>query len=411
MNAKIENLTEVINQKEAELQKLYAELNRTKSVETLEKIVKLEDEVQLLRSELEFYKRQKTVKEILKRYQRNLYTTYDTKAIVNNYTTDIQRLLPANRINRKIKTSSDIAGLYWYLAEDTFNKIMDLEYELQTTFEKIKNNQASINNALQIIKEKRKLWNEIYQYLRKRDELYAYEALEETRRNQILYNTMIGIVPLSSTPSPWECWKKTENGNIVYVCREIRKGEVVSCCPDPLGHPLGDGTRFINLRPAVVWIGMYSDTYPSGSSHVADYCLYKFPSSNNPSVIFETYKPYVDYMSRKYNLNIRSIQIKFFYTATAYNREAHVYQQTHLIFQYNCYMSTGYCHPSKSWLRELPTNPQNPPYSMVTNLMVWPYVLACKYKGDCGLACEWANAHCRGCFAPDDTASQYFAKK
>ena len=36
-------LTKAINQKEAELQKLYAELDRTKSVETLEK---LEDGVQ-----------------------------------------------------------------------------------------------------------------------------------------------------------------------------------------------------------------------------------------------------------------------------------------------------------------------------------------------------------------------------
>ncbi|MDK2853908.1 MAG: hypothetical protein PWQ92_802 [Thermococcaceae archaeon] len=59
INLKIENLTRLINQKEAELHKLYAELNKTKSVETLEKIVKLEDEIQLLKSEKAFYERRK----------------------------------------------------------------------------------------------------------------------------------------------------------------------------------------------------------------------------------------------------------------------------------------------------------------------------------------------------------------
>ena len=56
VNEKIENLAKVINQKEVELRKLYAELNRAKSVETLERIVKLEDGVQLLKSEREFTK-------------------------------------------------------------------------------------------------------------------------------------------------------------------------------------------------------------------------------------------------------------------------------------------------------------------------------------------------------------------
>jgi len=407
VNLKIENLTRIINQKEAELQKLYAEFNRTKSIKTLEKIVKLEDDIQLLKSEREFYKRQKIIGRILNRYSgKNLYTIYDSRVIIDNYTKEVQKLLPM--MNKTIETPSELAELYWNLAQDTFNEIMTLETNLQIIFKKLNKKQDLSVYIPPFLKEKRKLWNKIYQYLRKRDELYTYAALEKTRREQIPRIGMFGIVPLSSSPSPWECWV-TSGG--VHVCREIEKGEVVNCCPDPLGHPLGDGTNFVNLRPSAVWIGMYSDTYPSGDSHVADYCLYKFPSSNTPSVIFETYKPYVDYMSGKYNLNIRSIQIKFFYTATAYNMEVHTYQQTHLIFQYNCYMSTGYCQPSASWLRELPANPQNPPYSMVTNLMVWPYVLACKYKGDCGLACEWANGHCRGCFAPDDTASQYFAKK
>jgi len=68
VNLKIENLTRIINQKEAELQKLYAEFNRTKSIKTLEKIVKLEDDIQLLKSEREFYKRQKIIGRILNRY-------------------------------------------------------------------------------------------------------------------------------------------------------------------------------------------------------------------------------------------------------------------------------------------------------------------------------------------------------
>jgi len=70
VNAKIENLTKVINQKEAELKKLYAELNGTKSIETLEKIIKLEDEVQGLKSEREAYKRQKLSLELTKKYTR-----------------------------------------------------------------------------------------------------------------------------------------------------------------------------------------------------------------------------------------------------------------------------------------------------------------------------------------------------
>lgn len=157
-NAKIENLTRLINQKEAELHKLYAELNKTKSVETLEKIVKLEDEIQLLKSEREFYERQKIIGRILNRYSgKNLYTIYDSKGIMDNYTHEVQKLSPM--MNKTIETPNELAELYWNLAQDTFNEIMALETNLQTIFKKINDKQDLSGRIFRLFNEKRKLWN------------------------------------------------------------------------------------------------------------------------------------------------------------------------------------------------------------------------------------------------------------
>ena len=132
VNLRIENLTRVINQKEAELQKLYAELSKSKSVETLEKIVKLEDEVQLLKSELEAYKRQKLSLEFVKKYTRK--TSYGVEILY--YRLPREDVLVRQYIEKVHPVRKDV-DLDWFIAyyrqagELTFDEYVETDMRLR----------------------------------------------------------------------------------------------------------------------------------------------------------------------------------------------------------------------------------------------------------------------------------------
>ncbi len=103
------------------------------------------------------------------------------------------------------------------------------------------------------------------------------------------------------------------------------------------------------------------------------------------------------------------IQIKYFYSGQAYNPYTGSYQKAVLIWQFDC--DEGGCFLT-SYNPHLP-DPNNPtyiPYVYTTLLRVDWYNLYdnCCYGPD-NPECNWANGHCYGCFAPDDSASQNFA--
>ncbi|WP_324734772.1 hypothetical protein VFC49_05980 [Thermococcus sp. SY098] len=410
VDAKIENLTKVINQKEVELQKLYAELNRTKSVEILEKIVKLEDEVQLLKSQREFYKRRKNDLKLIKKY--TVKTLYGLKVLYYKLppkkhviAIHVQEI---KKINPKFNASSveELITFYRQASELTFYKTALIDLKISSEFE---SDMYNMTLVVQLLQKRKYLWNKIYEYLTKRDELYTLSRLWDTQNYQIEPKIL---------DVPDFCYY---NGRI-WICSEIREGYLQDeeCCLTYYGikQPLPENVEitFTNVEPTVVWIGMYSSQNPDISFHFADWCTYTFPSDNDENTIKTLYWDTAYELARSLGEPLRSIQIKFFYKAYAQNPDSGDIQEANLIYQYECYYTsagTVGCWPSPGYGgTKLPLNPLNPGI-IKTEVTVFPYYLACKCYGDCGgYGCsyaKWANGHCNGCFAPDESTSQNFA--
>ena len=197
VNEKIENLTKVINQKEAELQKLYAELNRTKSIETLEKIIKLEDEARVLGSELEFYKRRKLGLELLKEYTRNAacglqvlyYRLPREDELVKQY---IEKVHPV----RKDVDLDWFIAYYRQAGELTFDEYIETDMKLREALKEVKTGNATINDALELVEKRKRIWDRVYAYLEERDKLQTLKRLKELGKQQTILKT-IGIQPLA----------------------------------------------------------------------------------------------------------------------------------------------------------------------------------------------------------------------
>ncbi len=148
VNAKIENLTKVINQKEVELQKLYAELNRTKSVEILEKIVKLEREVQGLKIFLATYQADKEKLIFFKKYTRK--TPYGLQILYYQLPKESEILKEYIKKVHPVRKDVDLEwfqGYYLQAKELIMYKRLLADVEIKRKLEELKkNNQSNLND-------------------------------------------------------------------------------------------------------------------------------------------------------------------------------------------------------------------------------------------------------------------------
>ena len=403
VNAEIENLTKVINQKEAELQKLYAELSKSKSVETLEKIVKLEDEVQLLKSELEAYKRQKLSLEFVKKYTRK--TSYGVEILY--YRLPREDVLVRQYIEKVHPVRKDV-DLDWFIAfyrqagELTFDEYVETDMRLRETLKEIKAGNVAVEDALELIEKRKEIWDRIYAYLEERDKLQTLKKLKELGKQQTIMKTT-GIQPLAISNIIYYSELGTR-----YACSQVSIGGVLYCGGD---NPLKDTlppyyvspVEYRDLEPIAVWVGVYASDTPNSDYYLGQFCIYTFKKESELHYYWER--------ARNYDVRAKSIQIKYFYDGIAYNPKTSEEQVANLIWQFEC-------NANRCWLTSyrphLP-NPDNPYYIPNDEYMLYVYwrVLnsnCCRSSSshDNPYGCLWANGHCNGCFAPDDSASQYF---
>ncbi|MCO6040634.1 hypothetical protein [Thermococcus alcaliphilus] len=395
-NAKIENLTRLINQKEAELHKLYAELNKTKSVETLEKIIEMRNELRPFQNMKMAFERQRLSLELVKKYTRR--TPYGVEVLY--YRLPREDELVKQYIEKVHPVRKDV-DLDWFIAyyrqaeENTFYEYSVMNMQLKNM---VKEGIVDIQDALDIIKTEDKLWDKIYSYLEEKTKLETLKRLKTIGRKQTIMKTM-GIEPLyinyggiseryGNCPiSPYSPYKCGDN----YLTETLP------------AHDSGISVTFIGLQPVALWVGMYTVNPDNTLKYIGEYCRYSdyFKPENKLHEFFD--------IARSYDSSTERIQIKYFYSGQAYNPYTGSYQKAVLIWQFDC--DEGGCFLT-SYNPHLP-DPNNPtyiPYVYTTLLRVDWYNLYdnCCYGPD-NPECNWANGHCYGCFAPDDSASQNFA--
>jgi len=404
INVTIQKLTLNITQKENKLKELSKEIETTRDLPLLKEIVRLHREIEVLKSKRAFYQRKAENIQIYKRYL-NGENIEVTSVELNKY----KRIMPNFE---DVRNPNDAIMKLSVMGEMTFDKIVLIDDKINNILKNISSGTATgddvITKVFSLINNQSILW----------DQLRDYAALRDNLRTRSFLSKNSNSLATSSN-SDHNCQLKS-NGKI--NCREIQKGyyEDFECCLSfyRVLSPLKSYQTytFIGLRPVAVWVGMYSSGFPDRNYHVGDWCTYTFPSDNRESTIINIYWETAQEIGRNWARTVRSIQIKFFYSARVYRQETRQYEETNLIFQYDCYFSEGSvrCLPSPSYGKYLFTNPQSPPYRYTTKIVTNPYWLVCKYGGDCkGYGCQyskWANSHCGGCFAPDKSASQYFAK-
>jgi len=403
INLKIENLTRLINQNEAELQKLYTELNRTKSVETLEKIVKLEDEVQLLKSELEAYKRQKLSLELVKKYTRK--TPYGVEVLY--YRLPREDVLVRQYIEKVHPVRKDV-DLEWFIAfyrqagELTFDEYIETDMKLKETIKEIKAGNATVEDALGLIEKKKQIWDRIYAYLEERDKLQTLKKLKELGRKQTIMKTA-GIQPLA-----YNFGGINEGSSCLSVTCYFDYGDkdTLPGVNDPSNAESAPLVYYSFFYPVAVWVGLYDSSSPNATKFWGEYCTYEFPSTSTDV------KKYWDWAVEKANSrgfysfkDAGSIQVKLFYDGSAYNPKEGTYQESNIIWQFEC-NKTG-CWVINYRLKLL-SEPDLGHYAEYYKLYVYAGVLSCCKNGDVGSFCKWANRHCGGCFAPDESKSQNF---
>ncbi|CAD5243664.1 conserved exported protein of unknown function [Thermococcus camini] len=405
INITLWGLTLEISQKESQLYRLSKEVNITKDSQLLKRVVELYREVELLKSKRAFYQRKWQSIWLYKQYLNGEYIELTTK--------DLEEYKDKMAPLQNIKTPEDAITRLSVAGEMTFDRIILIDSEINKILENATNSKNVADNVITrvflLINNESVLWNKLREYTSLRDELQAKFLLLKsnsyTPTNDVSHNCQL------------------KNRNVKKVnCREIQKGynEDFECCLSfyRMLSPLESYQTytFVSLRPVAVWVGMYDSDFPSIGSHRGDWCTYTFPQDNKESTIRTLYWNTAQEISRKWGLNVKSIQIKFFYSARVYRQETRKYEETNLIFEYNCYLSgdSVRCLPSPSYGKSLFVNPKSPPYRYTTKIVTNPYWLACRSGGNCnGYGCQyakWANAHCGGCFAPDKSASQYFAK-
>ncbi|EHR77850.2 hypothetical protein OCC_03172 [Thermococcus litoralis DSM 5473] len=379
-NAKIENLTRLINQKEAELHKLYAELNKTKSIETLEKIVKLEDEIQLLKSDLEFYKRQELSLELIKKYTRR--TPYGVEVLY--YRLPREDELVKQYIEKVHPVRKDV-DLDWFIAfyrqagELTFDEYVVTDMKLRETIGEIKAGNATVEDALGLIEEKKQIWDRIYAYLGERDKLQTLKKLKELGRKQTIMKTT-GVEPLSIDVGISRGW-----GCQLHYCF----GESSPALPSQ--------AYLYDFQKVAVWVGMYTSSTPNMNYFYDEYCTYDFTSTYDIHEYWDkavelTYDPILG------GSPVHSIQVKWFFSAYDSDDVKH-----DIIWQFecdatHCWLTTGRA--------DLP-DPNLVPWGTY-KLDVFENYLDCCRGCLIGCQCHWCNTHCSGCFACDPSGAQNF---
>ena len=392
VNARIGNLTKVINQKEAELQKFYAELNRTKSIETLEKIIKLEDEARVLGSELEFYKRRKLGLELIKKYTRK--TPYGLQVLY--YRLPREDELVKQYIEKVHPVRKDV-DLDWFIAyytqaaELTFDEYFEADIELNL---RLKSGNITDKEAIQLLNKRKKLSEEIFEYLKERDKLQTIKNLNELGRKQLMMKT-IGVEPLGIYG--------ISQGYSCNTCPS--KATLLPSTSNPEGTP-GTSVYYYYASPVAVWVGMHITETPQESGYIGQYCTYELPSSKTDVRKYWWWaESKFEEICKDCEFDLESIQVKVFYAGLARNSNSGQDQRANLIWQFECNKNECYL---TSYRPELRDNPDDPIIGEYFLLYVNPYCLACCNGGDVGSTCLWSNRHCSGCFAPDASASQYF---
>ncbi|HIH72173.1 MAG TPA: hypothetical protein HA300_02205 [Thermococcaceae archaeon] len=405
VNLKIENLTKLINQKEAELQGLYAELNKTKSVETLEKIVKLEDEAQLLKSDLEFYKRQELSLELIKKYTRR--TPYGVEVLY--YRLPREDELVREYIEKVHSVRKDV-DLKWFIAfyrqagELTFDEYVVTDMKLREVIKEIKAGNATVEDALKLIRQRKEIWDRIYAYLEERDKLQTFKNLKELGRKQTIMKTM-GI-------EPYGIYSNVTYYNelgVKYSCAEIIIDGIPYCGANPLKQTLPSYTypgtpSFKDLTPIAVWVGVYSSSEPNTDYYLGEFCTYTFKKESKLHEYWE--------LAKYYDSRAKSVQIKYFYDGIAYNPSTGEYQIANLIWQFECNSATNCWVTSYRPRLPDPNDPLTIPNGEYV-IRVFSRALrsnCCRSSSshDNPYGCHWSNGHCNACFAPDDSASQNF---
>jgi len=381
VNAKIENLTRVINQKEAELQELYVELNKTKSVGTLEKIVKLEDEVRGLKSEREAYKRQRLSLEFVKKYTRK--TPHGVEVLY--YRLPKEDVLVREYVEKVHPVRKDV-DLDWFIAyyrqagELTFDEYVETDMRLREILKEIRSGNATVEEALKLIQKRKRIWNEIYAYLEERVKLETIKRLKEIGKQQTIMKTTIGIEPLAIDVGISNGW-----GCSLHYCF----GESAPVLPTQ--------AYLHSFQKVAVWVGMYTSPTPNINYFYDEYCTYEFTSTSNIHEYWETameltYDPILG------DSPVNSIQVKWFFSAYDSSNVKH-----DIIWQFecdatHCWLTTGRA--------DLP-NPDLVPWGTY-ELDIFENYLACCRGCLIGCQCHWCNTHCGGCFACDPSRAQNF---
>lgn len=338
VNLRIQNLTGVINQREAELQELYVGFNG--SPEVLRRIVKLEDEVQELKSEEEAYERQKLSLELIKRY--TVKTPYGLQILYYNLPEEDEVV---KEYAEKIHPARKDIDLNWLIAyyrqagELTFDEYIEVDSRLR---EAVKVGEG--DEALKLLQKRRQIQDKIYVFAKEKTKLETLQKLETLGEQQTIMKKL-KIQPLTTSLKfdfGWyDGWGERYgncNSGYIPVCGRY---SLKSWLPES-GEDWGENpVYFRDLRSAAVWIGIYTTSEPSYSSFEAQYCTHEFFSTSRDGDMRIYWTRAVDLMESEGYPNFEnygSIQIKYFYAGEAYNSRPsdRSYQKANLIFQFEC---------------------------------------------------------------------------
>ncbi|NJE61419.1 hypothetical protein [Thermococcus sp. 21S7] len=421
LTANITNLTNTIGQKRLKLKTLYGEWSVTKNTSVLFEIVKLKDEIRLLTNELKYLERQKLSLQLAQNY--TVQTPYGKKILY--YKLPSESTIVQEHIKKVHPVRTDV-DLEWFIAyyrqaaELTFTEVVQTDMRMRELLKKVEAGNYTddtISEIFTLLDKREKLWNEIYRFTEEKEKLQTIQTLRETGRKQILIASATGVEPLA-----------INFGGIAQgdSCSE-------SICMDAYGlaPPLpgvfnkayassAPVVHYTYISPVAVWVGIYESSIPNKDYYWGQYCTYDFPKSSTD------FKKYWDRAVQLYPAlpDIGgSMEIKLFYRGWAYNTNSNPvphstagmstgssngrFQESNLIWQVEC-------NKNGCWVVSYYQLPLSNPGTSHSDIYVRLYINfqwlrdRCCKGGDVGNMCKWANGHCGGCFAPDESASQNF---
>ncbi|NJE85769.1 hypothetical protein E3E23_08035 [Thermococcus sp. CX2] len=397
--ANITNLSLTIGQKESKLENLHREWEATKNTSILFEIVRLKDEIRLLTNELKYLERQRLSLELVQNY--TVETPYGRKVL--NYKLPSESAIVQEHIKKvhPVRTDVDLAwfiAYYRQAAELTFTVVVQTDIKMKELLKKVKAGnytEETIEEIFTLLDRREKLWEEIYKFAEEKEKLQTLQTLKETGRKQTLIASTTGLEPLA-----------IHFGGIAegYNCGLC--SEPAPALPGVYSQYDADQApyvRYLYFSPAAVWVGIYESSTPNRATFWGDYCTYDFPDTGTD---FKKYWDQAVWLHPALPYIGGSIQIKLFYSGSAYNPETLSYQESNIIWQVEC--NNGGCWVVTNCLKPL-QDPDVTHYNGFYKLYLNTPYLVCCGGGDVGSSCKWANRHCNGCFAPDSARSQNFA--